>query len=819
MIRVLIVDDKEDNLYDLQSLLGAHGYEVETARHGAEALIKARTQPPQLIVADLLMPIMDGYTLLRHWKADERLRSIPFVVYTATYTTAEDERLAFDLGADAFILKPCGPDEFVQRLGQVHLADQSTESAAIGPINPSSDDETNVFKLYSRTLIRKLEEKSIQLETINQALKKDIAEREQIEAEHAALLLTLGERVKELRALFKTGEILRDDCAAVADVLAAVVALLPDAMCHPERASARICWGEHAAQSVAYQPSKCRLHTCFQSSDGVEGEVEIVYRDEDQVPEFLAEEQELISSVSEQLRGFLNRRLSQEALRQSEARFREMAENVGEIFFNFDPVNDRLLYVNRAYEEIWGRPCADAYAHPETYMDSIHPVDRSTVEDATRRLNAGQQTDIEYRIIRPDQQVRWVQEHAVPVLDASGAVERKVGSIRDISARKHADARIRDSEERFRLLAKATNDAIWDWDLQRNALWWGDGMETLFGFRPDDLEPGIESWTKRLHPEERDTVQADVRAAIENGAQSWTGRYRFARSDGTYAHVHDRGHFIRDETGKALRMIGGLTDVSEQHRAEQALEQSLIDLGNRNRELQDFAFIASHDLQEPLRKIRAFADILQQRHAVELSSEAAEYLLRIDQASTRMQTLINDLLAYSRVATKDFHVEEVDLDAVCREVLVDLEDRIESSAAILSIGPLPTITADPIQMRQLLQNLLANAMKFQKPELRPEISVTALPVMIDNVAAVEVTISDNGIGFESRFAEKIFNPFQRLHSRAEYEGSGIGLAIVRRIVERHRGRITTESALGQGATFMVTLPISQAHGLRASTST
>ncbi len=944
MTRVLIVDDKEDNLYYLQALLGAHGYEVDTARHGAEALVKARKHLPELVVADLLMPIMDGYTLLRHWKADELLRPIPFVVYTATYTEVDDERLAFDLGADDFILKPCEPDEFVKRLSQVHLAAHSRPLTTFS--DPPSDDASNVFRLYSRTLIRKLEEKSIQLEASNQALKDDMAKRVQVEAERAQLLQALTERVKELRALFKTAEILRDDHASLPQALAAVVELLPGAISDPARAAAKISWGEHAAQSDRFLPAICRLQKSFQTSDGVDGQVQLVYRDgTGQVIEFLPEERELVSSVAEQLRGFLDRRLSQQALRssearlraifdnepecvklvspdgilldmnpaglrmvgatssdqvrgkpvvglvhpddrpiylelhrrslngevgqdrfriisldgterwmeshsaplpdseggveavlsvsrdateelrahealqQSEARFREMADNVGEIFFNFDPVNDRLVYVNRAYEEIWGRPLADAYEHPETYMDSVHPADRTSVEKAQERLMAGEQTDFEYRIIRPDQQLRWVHEHAVPVFDASGAVERKVGSIRDISARKQTDERIRVSEERFRLLAKATNDAIWDWDLEDNSLWWSDGMEILFGFRVDELEPGIESWTTRIHPDEREAIVAEVNAAIEDGALSWNGSYRFARSDGQYAHVHDRGHIIRNGRGKATRMVGGLTDVSDQHRAEKALEQSLIDLGNRNRELQDFAFIASHDLQEPLRKIRAFADILQQRHAAELPTKVGEYLSRIDQASTRMQTLIDDLLAYSRVATRDFRLAEVDLAMVCKEVMNDLEDRIESSAAVVDVGPLPTITADPLQMRQLLQNLLANALKFRKPDQCPEISVTARPVMIDNIKAIELSISDNGIGFDSRFADKIFNPFQRLHARTDFEGSGIGLAIVRRIVERHRGRIATTSAPGEGATFKVSLPLTQARDQRAEATT
>jgi two-component system cell cycle sensor histidine kinase/response regulator CckA len=191
--RVLIVDDKEENLYYLQALLGGHGCVVESARHGAEALVKARLAPPDLVVSDLLMPVMDGYTLLRHWKADPRLKHVPFIVYTATYTEAEDERLALNLGADAFILKPAEPEAFLARLREV----QANVAAAV-PALPKTPigDEKALLKVYSETLIRKLEEKTMQLEEANQALQQDIARRQQVEEQ-------LRESEERFRATFE----------------------------------------------------------------------------------------------------------------------------------------------------------------------------------------------------------------------------------------------------------------------------------------------------------------------------------------------------------------------------------------------------------------------------------------------------------------------------------------------------------------------------------------------------------------------------------------------------------------------------------------
>lgn len=250
-------------------------------------------------------------------------------------------------------------------------------------------------------------------------------------------------------------------------------------------------------------------------------------------------------------------------------------------------------------------------------------------------------------------------------------------------------------------------------------------------------------------------------------------------------------------------------DITERLRAEAALRQTLADLNNRNRELQDFAFIASHDLQEPLRKIRAFADRLQQRHAEDLAAEARDYLDRTSQAAARMQVLIDDLLAYSRVAARGKPFKPVDLGQVLAGVLDDLEATLEASGGRVVAGPLPTLEGDPTQLRQVFQNLLSNALKFRSPDRPPVVTISAEPSPVEDGPGWILRFEDNGIGFEPRHAEKVFGPFQRLHARQEYAGTGIGLAIVRRIIERHRGDIHAEGRPGEGATFVIRLPQTQ----------
>lgn len=236
------------------------------------------------------------------------------------------------------------------------------------------------------------------------------------------------------------------------------------------------------------------------------------------------------------------------------------------------------------------------------------------------------------------------------------------------------------------------------------------------------------------------------------------------------------------------------------------------ELQRSNRELQDFASVASHDLQEPLRKIQAFGDRLRARCAEQLSDDGRDYLARMQTAAGRMSVLINDLLTFSRVTTKALPFEPTDLNDTLAAVRSDLESRIEQTSGTVEAGPLPTIEADPTQMRQLFQNLVSNGLKFHRDDVPPRVQITASSPepAADGTELCEIRVRDNGIGFDEKYLDRIFEIFQRLHGRNAYEGTGIGLAVCRKIVERHGGRITAESQPGQGATFIVHLPCRQA---------
>ncbi len=288
-----------------------------------------------------------------------------------------------------------------------------------------------------------------------------------------------------------------------------------------------------------------------------------------------------------------------------------------------------------------------------------------------------------------------------------------------------------------------------------------------------------------------------------------------ARTTGGY----DRGEFgvlnrAIDEMAQALS-----TREYEREKAEEEIREYASNLERSNRDLMDFANIASHDLQEPLRKISTFGDLLLIRHSETLDQQGKDYLDRIRSSANRMQNLIIDLLTYSRISTTAQPVDLVDLNDILHQVLTDLELQIEQNEAIINYTDLGKIYADPVQMQQLFLNLIGNSLKFRKPDV---------PVIVDivgeahsmpesnfgngNARFYEIAISDNGIGFNPKYVDRIFQPFQRLHPREQYEGTGMGLAICRKIVERHDGEITVQSQPGQGTTFIVKLPINPKEG-------
>ena len=446
----------------------------------------------------------------------------------------------------------------------------------------------------------------------------------------------------------------------------------------------------------------------------------------------------------------------------------------------------------------------------------IHPEDRTPcIQRWQRTTQTGQPFEVEYRLRGALGQYRWFLSRAVPRLNHEGVIVSWVGTSTDIDDQRRTQEEFRRGEAKFRLLAGAIPQVVWMADSRGWVHYFNQQWFDCTGLTEEQSKGW--KWLQAVHPDDREDSHVQWARAVEEGSFMEVAQRLLCTTDKSYRWHLVRGAPLRDELGLIVQWVGTMTDIDDQRRETRLLERLVrertADLERINCQLEEFAAVASHDLQEPLRKIQAFGDRLQTKCSPALGKQGREYLERILNSAARMRTLINDLLAFSRITTERHDFLLVDLAAVAFEVVSDLEELIQQTGGIVEISPLPKIRADPLQIRQLFQNLIGNGLKFHHPGTPPVVRLTARPVtelggMTDTPRPAwhEIAIEDNGIGFEEIYLDRIFQVFQRLHGRSDYEGTGMGLAICRKIVERHMGRITARSTPGQGSTFLVILP-------------
>lgn len=389
--------------------------------------------------------------------------------------------------------------------------------------------------------------------------------------------------------------------------------------------------------------------------------------------------------------------------------------------------------------------------------------------------------------------------------------------LRDIGARRRAEAALADERNLLRSIIDTLPDHVFVKDTFGRYLLDNLAHRRLLANK-GDAHPEGRTVFDYFPPDDAARYHDDDRFVIETGERILNREDAMTGGDGREQWLQTTKVPLRDGQGEIIGLVGIAADITERKSGEEKLRRFAAQLEQSNAELQNFASVASHDLQEPLRKIQAFSGRLRAKCAGALGAQGLDYLERMEGAAQRMQVLIQDLLKLSRVTSRALPFETCALSEIVRGVVSDLEVTIEQKNARVEVGVLPVIKGDPVQMRQLFQNLISNALKFQRPGETPSVSVTAkvfapperiIPGAAPGEEVCEIRVRDNGIGFDAAFAEQVFIVFQRLHTRSEYEGTGIGLAVCRKITDRHGGTVVAKSAEGEGATFIVTLPLKQ----------
>ncbi len=547
--------------------------------------------------------------------------------------------------------------------------------------------------------------------------------------------------------------------------------------------------------------------------------------------------QELVQ-VKENLK-ILNAKLEEKVgertqqLAESEERFRLISDATSDVVWDWNLVTNEIWWSDSLHNKFGHNLPSDHTKTSAFWLNKIHPDDRPRIKESIQKAISEGATDWmeHYRFMKSDGSYAVLQDKGAVIMSDSGEPMRMVGSMTDITTMERAEQELRLKNEELQNLIQEFRFVT---DFMPQMVWATrpDGYHDFynkqwFDFTGLDYETTKDKgWSLVLHPDDFDRAWKVWRHSLDTG-DVYEIEYRMRRHDGEYRWFLGRAIPLKDESGKILKWFGTCTDVHDQKSISDVLEQKVVErtlelqrsnevLEDTNAELMQFASVASHDLKEPLRKIHMFSNIIKDRYLTDTDKGAMDYMNRIINSSARMTKLINDLLSYSRLSVESFF-EPVNLNKVIEEVQADLELFIQEKKARIKVGKLPEIEGIPGQLRQVFQNLISNSLKFSKPGEKPEIKISAELIEQPDLKAqssrngsyVRITLNDNGIGFDEKYASKIFTIFQRLHPKEKYDGTGIGLAITKKIVDKHNGLIAAEGKEGEGSSFTMILPVKQ----------
>lgn len=494
---------------------------------------------------------------------------------------------------------------------------------------------------------------------------------------------------------------------------------------------------------------------------------------------------------------------------ESEARIRKILDNLA-AFVGIMTPDGTLIEANRSalaaanltLDDVIGRPFEDAYWW--SYDAGI----QRQLREAINRAAAGETVRYDVLVRLAEKRFITIDFMLAPTFDAHGKVEFLIPSGIDVTARNELTARLKMQQHRLEAILNSVPGIVFEGSRspasgQQKMDFISPYIETVLGYTIDEaMAEGF--WEKVVHPDDWEQAVKETTALYQHN-QAGKLEFRCIHKNGQIVHLETHMTVIADAQGVPVGVVGVMTEITERKQTEEALAQYAEELRRSNEELEQFAYVASHDLQEPLRMITSYLQLIEKRYSEQLDDDGREFIHFAVDGATRMKALINDVLAYSRIQRGKAEPEPVPMNEALEQALDNLQLAIEDSEALITHDPLPLITANRAQMVQLLQNLIGNALKFRS-ERRPEIHVGVRR----EGKLWHFSVRDNGIGIAEEYFERIFIIFQRLHTRGQYSGTGIGLAICKKIVDKHGGRIYAESVPREGTTFHFTLPIERA---------
>ncbi len=932
-MKVLIVDDNTQDRMLLSKILSFNKHVVTEATNGADALEKIKINKPDIIISDVMMPVMDGFILLKEVRKNESLKDIPFIFYSAAYVEKKDIELAETLGISKFITKPAEIRDIVNQINEV----VSDITKGRTKIKESDILEDQYLDQYSSRIFHKLEEKVIQLE-------KEIEERKVVEdslkkAEQIAHVghwtwyietnkLVCSDEMFHIFGITKMQfEEYQPDLNEIFDMAV-----------HPDD---------------RYTVKKAHMETILESQNSSQFPLEfpLEYRviwPDGSIHTVLAQPGEKFVNQSGNLvklfgivQDITERKQIENAIIESKEKYKSLFESAIDAVFIIDANTGIILdannqaerLLNKSKDQIIERHHSTLYPKENTlhinhteHIDNSKYIDNAKYIDNTicLRMDMKATYPTYNNVITSDGRIIPVEINA-GIVNLPNGKQIVQGIFRDITERKIVEEKLRKSEENLRYAQRVSHTGNWEWDIKKNKMTWSEETFRIHGLDPTKSEPNFDQLEELYHQEDVPEFEKAMKDCIYQGG-SCKVVCRITHPDRSLHYLEIRGGVVRDNKGNIVKLFGTSSDITERKIVEEKLQKSeqlyrtitensndsiwsSDEFGNftfmnkrsenlsgyswedlkgksfaplilphdldrvtkivetvlsgipqqfetsyigkygqtvtlsintapifqngkvvgtissgrditetvkqakelklltekltrSNKDLEQFAYVASHDLQEPLRTIYGFAELLEANYGDKLDSDAKEFIEYITTGARRMQQMVNDLLALSRIGTKGKEFVPTNIERILRIVFENLHSLIEKNNAIITYDSMPTIMVDDSQIIQLFQNLIDNAIKFRRKEI-PNIIISSKRKNGEFL----FSIKDNGIGIDKNQFKKLFIIFQRLHSREKYPGTGIGLAICKKIVERHGGSIWVESEVDKGSTFFFTIPI------------